>query len=338
MSKHCDELEKCGFHKRDEYPLIAGLESAGCSVALANIEFAPGVSTYISYLPCMRSQDHVFISHAQDGQSECWHRMSDDVDLFRARQQALGIAIEALDSDLDLWEVRGQFAFADPDIKTHRWHAQRSRLRLSSLRFEVGRISRESREFKDLASTSQRLRSRVTEAYRLLAEMTNSSLADKADIEVTQRENLNLLLSVIAALVLAPGVVIGFDSAVRVTKNPFSLLLVCAASSLIAAALIIGFSGVRLRLGNRISRYSYLASISALVTGVILLAFLIKSSQRIEGLALLMSSLLCAAVLIIPWGRRHESEAAPTRWSATWDGIRNDRPESWSRLNEEGSL
>jgi hypothetical protein len=263
--------------------------------------------------------------------------LSNHVDLFSARQQALGIAIEALDSDLDLWEVRGQFAFADPDIKSHRWHAQRSRLRLSSLRFEVWLISRESSEFKDLASTSLRLRRRVTDAYRLLAEMTNSSLADKGDIEVTQRENLNLLLSVIAALVLAPGVVIGFDSAVRVTKNPLSLLLVCAASSLVAAALIIGFSGVRLRLDNRISRYSYVASISALVTGVILLAFLIKSSQRIEGLTLLTSSLLCAAVLIIPWGRRHESEAAPARWRATWDGIRNDSYEFWSQFNEEGS-
>jgi hypothetical protein len=74
MSKHCDELEKCGFYKLDEYPPIAGLESAGCSVALANIKFEPGVSTYISYLACMRSQDDFFLDHAQDGQSACWHR------------------------------------------------------------------------------------------------------------------------------------------------------------------------------------------------------------------------------------------------------------------------
>ncbi|NNN01445.1 MAG: hypothetical protein HKL86_06410 [Acidimicrobiaceae bacterium] len=337
MDYQCGDLESCGFQRIDPDRRQGAILETDFTIALATRTYQPGVSTFISYVPCKTSDGELLIEHSLNDGSGCWHQLSAGVDRHHARQDALQVGIEALDGDLDQWEVRGQFAFADPDNQSHRWHAQRSRLRLSSLRYEIGQISRESRDFKELQGPLSQLRQRVGEAYSLLAEMTNSSLADKSDIEVTQRENLNLLLSVIAALVLAPGIVISFDSATRLTSNPLSLLLSCCASSLLAAALIISFSGFRLRLNGWIRLLPLVAVSSVAVAAVVLLAFFIHTTQRMEGLALLAATLLCIAALVTPWGRRKEVEAAPPRWNATWERIRNDGSENWNRLNAEGS-
>jgi hypothetical protein len=335
VNQQCCDLEASGFQCLGLTPEPGDLTLAGFTIAVSTRTYEPGVSTFISYIACVKSGDEVVLHHPHSDGSRCWHQLAEGIDRDFARQVAFGIGIAALDDDLDRWEVRGQFAFADPDNTSHRRHAQLSRLRLSSLRYEIGEISRQCEGFDALQPAAQRLRQRVSDAYGLLAEMTNSSLADKSDIEMTQRENLNLLLSIIAALVLAPGVVISFDSVTHLTSNPLSLLLSCSAASLLTATLIAAVSGIRLRLSNRVSVIGLFVVASALFVGVVLLVFVIKTTHRIEGLVLLGAGALFVTALIIPWGRRREAEAAPTRWRATWDGIRNDTDEHWTRLNTE---
>lgn len=336
MESPCQDLVSFGFRKSVDVPSLAKSRSLGETLAVACVTFQPGVSTYVSYLPCFEFEHRVVVRHVDD--DDCWHELLDGGELGQVRQTALKIAMEALDSDLDLWEVRGQFAFADPDNKTHRLHAQLSRLRLSSLRYEVGQISRASSEFSSLKELSAQLRERVAGAYGLLAEMTTSSLVDKSDAEASQRENLNQLLSVITALVLAPGVVISFDAAVSLTKNPLSLLLACATSSFIAGAIIIGFSGLRVRLTRPRAKVTYGLITLAQIVGIAVCATRSALPQRYELLAIFASLFICCVVVALPWGRRPLSEVAPERWRETWQRIRNDRPEYWEALDSEVPL
>ncbi len=332
MSSQCQELERLGFDEFHGRPDV-GHAVIACTIPVASRTFQPGVATAVSYWPCVVADAANFVQHEPEGR-ECWHRLADSADLADVRIVAARRAMESLDADLDLWEVRGQFAFADPDTTSHRWHAQRSRLRLSSLRYEIGRISREFSDVEELNEIAKELRARVSNAYGLLAEMATSSLADKGDIEASARENLNLLLSIVTTIVLAPGVVISFTSALHATTNAMTLLLSCASASLVSASLIVGFSGVRIRLTSAETRWAYAVVMAVLAVAGVAVATWPRIGYRGELTTVLGATVMIGVVAGVPWGAKRGAEPAPDHWRAIWDSIRNDRVEYWTRFED----
>ena len=331
MAHHCDDLTRIGFAPAASP--AEGLSDTGVRLALATRTYEPGVATFVTYLPVFDGTARHYVEHPTSSGSGCWHDADASLALTEVRESALRHAIRALDADIDQWEVRGQFAFADPDLTSHRWHAQKSRLRLSALRYEVGRVDRECEEFPRLEPDVRALRQRISDAYSLLAEMTASSLADKSDIEESQRSRLNLLLSVIASLILAPGVVISFASATTARSDPVTLLLACASASLATAAIIIAFSGLRLDVRRGRTVGGVLAVATALLVALVL-AITVPSPHGDVIVVAVLFAVGCLLTLVAPWGRRPSAASAPDRWRSTWDRIRNDRERSWHELND----
>ncbi len=331
MTHHCDDLTRLGFSLAE--PPAAGLSDTGVRLALATRTYEPGVATFVTYLPVYDATARRYVEHPTSTAPGCWHGADASLDLTAVRESALRHAIRALDADIDQWEVRGQFAFADPDLTSHRWHAQKSRLRLSALRYEVGRVDRECEEFPRLEPDVRALRQRISDAYSLLAEMTASSLADKSDIEESQRSRLNLLLSIIASLILAPGVVISFASATTAHSDPVTLLLACASASLVTAAIIVAFSGLRLDRRRRGAAVSVVAGAAALLVAL-LVATAVPSPHGDAIVVTVVLAIGFLLTLVAPWGRRTGAASAPDRWRSTWDSIRNDRERSWRELND----
>jgi len=331
----CTALIESGFARQEAAPSGTLTPHPVASVvAVPHRTFAPGVSSWITYEPVVVNTEGVSTSHGE-GEQICWHQMRAGTDFNAARCRAFELAIAALDDDIDAWEVRGQFAFADPNMRTHRWHAQKSRLRLSKLRYEIGVVSQKAEEFPSLGVSVAALRQRISDAYELLAEMTASSLADKSDLEEAQRGRLNLLLSIIAALILSPGLVISFVACTESVRKPsvVSLLLACLISSMVTGDLILALAGVRVALRNTAQRFGFASLVALGVLACVVRGLFVSGAARIECELIALLLLATGIVLVMPLGRKQEFETAPPQWTATWNAIRNDNEHSWRMLD-----